>query len=128
MEVPSFPTFRLAGEVQISSPLKIGPINQLKKKLFANLALTEAPAVELTDRAQDVRHTLPAQLGHAQRGGAREESMNVHQVVVPGVLAQPAIEPRDDGEFTQGAHGRIPTSKGQNRHDLTKRFLLMPAA
>ena len=128
MEVTGFLAFRLAGEVQGPGALEIGPIQKLEKELFAGSALAEAPAVELADGALEVRHTLAAQLGHAQGGGAGEQGVHMHQVVPPGVVAEPASEPWSDGEFAHGPHGRIQAAEGEHGHGLAEGFLLMPAA
>lgn len=128
MEVAGFLAFRLAGEVQGPGALEIGPIHQLEKELFARSALAEAPAVELANRALDVRHTLAAQLGHAQGGGAGEKGVHMHQVVAPGVLAEPASEPWSNSEFAHGPHWRIQATEGEHGHGLAEGFLLVPAA
>ena len=65
--------FRVACEVQSLALWRL-PVYR-RKKLFAGSPLTETPTVELANRAQLCRHSLPAQLGHAQRGCARKTGM-----------------------------------------------------
>ena len=87
MKVSHLLAFGLASEVQISSPLEVGPIQELEKEPLTHSALTKTPAIELAAHVQDVRHALFAQLVHAQRGGAGEQRMYMNKVVMTGVFA-----------------------------------------
>lgn len=50
------------------------------------------------------------------------------QVILAGMLSQPAAEARGDGEFAHGPQWRAPAAEGEYRDVLTKLFLMMQAA